>query len=110
MTSPDQSTSSTTRIGVTGANCPWCFNEVLDRLRAAPAVESVRGSITEELLIVDHRGADEVELLEIVRQHLHIDARGSSEHVQAAVEPSVTGAPCPHCEAPPGRRPTGTGR
>ncbi len=103
MTGTDEPTAATTRIDVSGANCAWCFNEAMERLRAAPAVAEVRGSIAEHLLIVDHEGADEAQLLEIVRRNLHVDARSASEHVQAAVEPNVTDVPCPHCEARPDR-------
>ena len=105
MTTPDGAATTTTRIDVTGANCPWCFNDVMDRLRADPAVVSVRGSIATHLLVVEHGGADDERLLALVQRNLHVDARGSSEHVMAAVDPSVTELPGPHCEAPnePGR-------
>jgi hypothetical protein len=107
MTTPDDTPHATTRIDVTGANCPWCFNAVLELLRSAPHVESVRGSIGEQLLIVDHGGADEGSLLEVVRSNLHVDARSASEHVQGAVEASLTDVACPTCEARTDRR---TGR
>jgi len=74
-------------ISVEGANCPWCFNETIDRLRVEPGVEAVTGSLTAQCLRVDHDGIAIDSLLELVGAHLHAEEVSATEHVMVRVRP-----------------------
>jgi hypothetical protein len=89
-----------TEIAITGANCPWCFNETVDRLRAEPGVVAVHGSLGAHCLRVHHDGTDSDRLLGIVRRHLHADDVSSSEHVMVEVDARVARLRCTHRARP----------
>lgn len=84
-----------TELTVSGANCPWCFNETLDVLRRQPGVRHVQGSITEQWLLVEHNGPEAV-LVELVRRYLHADDTSSAEHMMVEVDPHIACDRCGH--------------
>lgn len=86
----------TTEIDVTGANCPFCFNETMDRLRVEPGVVAVHGSTAEQCFRIDHDGVELDRLVSLVRQHLHGDDVSSDEHVMVEVDPRVAEQHCTH--------------
>ncbi|MGE3447799.1 MAG: hypothetical protein AB7H92_09500 [Microbacteriaceae bacterium] len=86
----------TTEISIAGANCPWCFNDTLDRLRHEPGVVSVVASIAGQCLRVEHRGVAIDRLLAVVRGRLHADDTTSTEHVMVAIDPHVADLHCTH--------------
>ncbi len=47
----------TIEIRVPGANCPWCFNEAMDRIRDLVGVAEVHASIHHQCIEVQHHGA-----------------------------------------------------
>lgn len=87
---------ATTEITVAGANCPWCFNETIDSLRAERGVVAVHGSISTHCLSIDHDGSDEAALVAIVSRNLHGEAVYASEHVMVEVHPQVAELHCCH--------------
>lgn len=87
---------STTEISVAGANCPWCFNDTIDSLRAEPGVVTVHGSISTGCLSIEHDGADEGRLIAVVSRNLHGEAVYASEHVMVEVAPQVADLHCGH--------------
>lgn len=91
----DQSTL-TTEIEVSGANCPWCFNDTIEGLLSEPGVVSVHGSVTGQCVRVDHRGVAVDRLLTVVRSRLHADDISNAEHVMVAVDPRVADLACTH--------------
>jgi copper chaperone CopZ len=86
--------TAVTEIAIDGANCPWCFNETIDELRAQPGVRSVTASISAQCLRVEHAGSDPAHLIETVRQHLRADAMFGAEHEMVNVEPRVADLRC----------------
>jgi hypothetical protein len=88
--------TATTEISVAGANCPWCFNDTLDRLRSEPGVVSVAASIAGQCLRVEHDHVPIDRLLAVVRGSLHADDLTSTEHVMIAIDPHVADLHCTH--------------
>jgi hypothetical protein len=86
----------TTEIAVTGANCPWCFNDTIESLRAEPGVVAVHGSTTGQCLRVDHHAVDVDRLVAVVRQHLHAVDVSSSEQVMVEVDARAAELQCAH--------------
>lgn len=86
----------TTEISVAGANCPWCFNETIDSLRAEPGVVAVVGSITERCLRIAHSGVDTDLLVAVVKTNLHGEEIASTEHVMVAVDAHAADLHCTH--------------
>src|SRR3546814_14217636 len=84
--SPD---AITTEIDIAGANCPWCFNETLDRLRAEPGVVDARASMRGQCLRIEHRGLPTQALVDLVRRHLHGAALSSTAPVLRSEERRV---------------------
>lgn len=76
-----------TEIDVAGANCSWCFNDALDRLRRLPGVMAVRGSITSECVEVAHHDVPVTVLVDTLRSYLHGTDNTSHECQMVAVEP-----------------------
>src|SRR3546814_3530033 len=74
--SPD---AITTEIDIAGANCPWCFNETLDRLRAEPGVVDARASMRGQCLRIEHRGLPTQALVGLDRRNRHGAALPSSD-------------------------------
>lgn len=91
--SPD---ATTTEIDIAGANCPWCFNETLDRLRAEPGVVDARASMRGQCLRIEHRGLPTQALVDLVRRHLHGAALSSSEPVMVEIDAHEAALHCTH--------------
>ncbi|HEY9558374.1 MAG TPA: hypothetical protein VIR58_16675 [Acidimicrobiales bacterium] len=91
--SPD---AITTEIDIAGANCPWCFNETLDRLRAEPGVVDARASMRGQCLRIEHRGLPTQALVDLVRRHLHGAALSSSEPVMVEIDAHEAALHCTH--------------
>lgn len=87
-----------TEIAVTGANCSWCFNETVERLRCEPGVVAVDASITGQCLHVRHHDVAVDRLLEVIRGHLHANDLSTLERVMDEVEPAVVALHCHHHE------------
>lgn len=83
-----------TEMSIEGANCPWCFNETIDCLRAEPGVEAVAGSLTDQCLLIDHDDIDVDSLLSLVAAHLHAEEVWATEHVMVQVKPHPTDLCC----------------
>src|SRR3546814_6049694 len=81
--SPD---AITTEIDIAGANCPWCFNETLYRLRAEPGVVDARASMRGQCLRIEHRGLPTQALVDLLRRHTHGAALSSSEPVLVEID------------------------
>lgn len=94
MTAADD--TATAEISIVGANCPWCFNDILEVLRCEPGVLSVVASIAGQCMRVEHLGADIGRLLAVVREGLHADGTCSTEHVMVALDPHVADLRCAH--------------
>src|SRR3546814_3923061 len=91
--SPD---AITTEIDIAGANCPWVFNETLDRLRAEPGVVDARASMRGQCLRIEHRGLPTQALVDLVRRHLHGAALSSSEPVMVEIDAHEAALHCTH--------------
>jgi hypothetical protein len=99
-TQSHRDTTRTTEITVTGANCPWCFNETLDLLRREPGVIDTEATMAGQCLRVRHRAVAVDRLLAVIRGHLHGDETSSHEHVMIEIDAQVGE---PHCTHHPGR-------
>lgn len=77
----------TTEIRVPGANCSWCFNEAIERLRSLTGVASVRASILHECIEVQHHDVSTAELVDTLRTHLHGTDDTSHECQMVGIEP-----------------------
>jgi hypothetical protein len=60
-----------TVVQVETANCPFCINDVRDRLLADPRVHSVRLSATAHCWDVDHDYDDAQTITHVLQQWLH---------------------------------------
>jgi hypothetical protein len=89
-------TTSITEIDITGANCPTCLRETLDRLRAEPGVRGAQATITGGCLRVVHDGLAVDDLLEVVRRHLHAVDASMVEATMVEVDARVAGFHCSH--------------
>jgi hypothetical protein len=78
-----------TEISIAGANCPWCLDETVDRLRREPGVAAVDSHIGRQCLRVHHQGVAVDRLLAMIRGHLHADDMSSAEHVMVEIDPRV---------------------
>ena len=87
---------ATLEIRIQGANCPYCLNETMDRLRAEPGVASVRASMADGCLVVEHRDVAEARLVAIVGDNLHGSARSSNEIVMVQIDAEVAELHCAH--------------
>lgn len=93
---PDQEPPTTTEITITGANCPWCFNETLDRLRAEPGVIGAQATMSGQCIRIDHNALPVDNLIELVRRHLHAADVSSIEPVMVEVDPHLADLHCSH--------------
>lgn len=84
----------TIEIRVPGANCPWCFNEAMDRVRGLEGVADVRASILSECIEVQHHDAPISLVLDTLRTYLHGTDDSSHECQMVAVEPDVVTLAC----------------
>lgn len=74
-------------------NCPTCFNNVVEALRATPGVNSVGARVSEGCLEVSHE-IDEAQLRDIVtRTGRTIEVAGNGEYVMG-VASAVTEHNC----------------
>ncbi|MBX7160555.1 MAG: hypothetical protein K1X95_09720 [Acidimicrobiia bacterium] len=92
---------ATTEFAVDGANCPQCFNETLDALRAQPGVVVAAGSLTDQCVRVEHDGADVDQLLGLVRRHLHADVLAAREQAMGPVDARIEQVGCTHGHGAP---------
>jgi hypothetical protein len=81
-------------VSVPGANCPWCFNDALDRVRHLTGVAEVRASSRSGCIEVQHRGAPHALILDTLRTYLHGADDSSHECQMVAVEPKVVASRC----------------
>ncbi|HEX5946171.1 MAG TPA: hypothetical protein VFY82_07835 [Acidimicrobiales bacterium] len=86
----------TTEIDIAGANCPFCFNETLDRLRAEPGVVDAHASMNGQCLRIAHSGLPTGALVDLVRRHLHGVERSSAETVMVEVDAHEAALHCTH--------------
>lgn len=87
-----------TEVRVPGANCPWCFNAAMARVRELNGVVNVRASIVSECIEVRHRDVPMSSLLDTLRTYLHGTDDSSHECQMVTVEPEVVASPssCTH--------------
>lgn len=80
-----------TSLQLTGANCPTCFNSVVDALSELDGVRSVQGSIAGSCLMIEHDGVDPDTINQAVRGNLHGYEMVSNEvqMVQADIAPMI---------------------
>jgi len=94
-------TPVTTEIRVVGANCPWCLNETLERLRDQPGVVDAHASMSDQCLRIEHDGLAVDELVMLVRRHLHGAELSSLEPVMVEVDAQEAALHCHHGAARP---------
>lgn len=95
-----------TEIKVAGANCPWCLNDALDRLRSLEGVTAARSWMTSECIQVTHHGVDMPVLLDTLRATLHGVDSASHESLMVPVDPHQVEVNCRHGVDPSARRPS----
>ncbi|MGH9104429.1 MAG: hypothetical protein ACRDZX_01060 [Acidimicrobiales bacterium] len=61
-------------IQLSNSNCPWCLNNMVDRLQAHPAVRGVRLDAATGCLRVDHDCSDIADLMAGIRGNLRAPA------------------------------------
>lgn len=86
--------STTVEVRVPGANCPWCFNEAMDRVRRLDGIVVVRASIIGECIEIEHRNASLPLVVETLSAYLHGTDDSSHECQMVAVEPEVVSMAC----------------
>lgn len=84
----------TIEIRVPGANCTWCFNEAMDRVRGLAGVADVRASILSDCIEVQHHDVPTALLLDTLRTYLHGTDNSSHECQMVAIEPEVVTLAC----------------
>lgn len=92
-----------TTLCIDGANCAFCFSDVLDSLRRADGLRHVDGSISESWIEIDHNddvGLDE--LVNIVRPHARGIEMYSNEIRMIPLQPTA----CTHQQRSAERPPT----
>ena len=97
MTACDHPTPTglrTIEIRVPGADCPWCFNDAMDRIRDLAGVAEVRASIAGECIEVRHHEVPQSLLVETLRTYLHGTDDPSHECQMVAVEPELVTPAC----------------
>lgn len=82
-------------IEVDGANCPWCLNEALDRVRSLDGVTGVESSMAAGCIYVVHPGVDVGTVLETLRSSLH-EAGTGPESQMLPLEPERSAHECRH--------------
>jgi hypothetical protein len=96
----------TVEVHVPGANCPWCFNDAMDRVRQLVGVADVRASIVGECIEVRHRDVPLSLLVDTFRTYLHGTDDSSHERQMVGVEPHVASPyGCARSTTPAGRHP-----
>jgi copper chaperone CopZ len=85
-----------TNLRIDGANCPFCLNDVIDRLRAIDGVTSVDSSISAGCLAIDHDALDPEDLLNLIRTSLHGVSMASNEIVMSPIDPVISVLHCSH--------------
>jgi hypothetical protein len=102
---PEPTEGDVTEIEVVGADCPWCLNDTLDRLRTIDGVTGVHASMTGRCIQVLHHQAHVPSLLAVVRTTLHGTSTFSNELEMVAIDPHVAPTSCahgtPHPDSPP---------
>lgn len=84
----------TVEVRIPGANCTYCFNEAMDKVRDLAGVTNVRASIIGDCIEVQHRDTSITLLVETLRTHLH----GTDESVHGCqmlpIEPELIALNC----------------
>jgi copper chaperone CopZ len=84
-----------TKLRIDDANCSFCLNDIIDRLREVDGINSVDSSIAEGCLAIDHE-LTESDLVAWIGGSLHSIAMASNEIVMNSVVPSISLLPCEH--------------
>lgn len=88
--------TETTEIVINGANCAFCLNDTLEKLRAQPGVVDAQLSATDHCLRVEHEGSDLKPYLDVVRSTLHGVVKYGNELMMVEVDPEVARRHCTH--------------
>lgn len=96
MTARDQpsSASRTLELRVPGANCPWCFNDAIDKIRQTAGVTEVRASIHDDCIEIQHQDVPTALLVSTLRTYLHGSDNSSHECQMIAIEPELVPPAC----------------
>jgi hypothetical protein len=89
-------TTIVTEIAVPGANCPWCLQETLERLRGEPGVLSADANLAGQCMTIRHRDVALDRLLAVIGGHLRGDQVNSIERVMVDIDPVVAELHCTH--------------
>jgi copper chaperone CopZ len=84
----------TIEVRVPGANCPWCFNEAMDKVRGVDGVAEVRASILDDCIEIQHRDASMPLLIETLRTYLHGTDDSPHDCQMTAIEPELVALSC----------------
>lgn len=85
-----------TELGVDGADCSFCWNDVIEKLGDLDGVSNVTGSITAGCIAIEHDDIDPAALVAMVRTSLHGIAMSANEIVMSSIDPVVVISPCTH--------------
>lgn len=88
--------TETTEIIVQGANCTYCLNATLEKLREQPGVVEAHLSAADHCLRVEYKGTDPGPYVNVVRDTLHGVAKYGNELVMVEVDPQVAQLHCTH--------------
>lgn len=85
-----------TELRVEGADCPFCWNDVVDGLRHIDGVTSVTNSMSAGCIAIEYEGIDLASLVQIVHTSLHGVAMSANEIVMSSIDPVVAVLHCTH--------------
>lgn len=88
--------TETTEIVIQGANCPFCLNDTLEKLRAQPGVVNAQISAIDHCIRVEHEGSDSRPYVDVARSTLHGIVKYGNELVMVEVDPEVARVHCTH--------------
>jgi copper chaperone CopZ len=91
-----------TSLDLTGANCPYCFQDTLAGLTRIEGVSNVHGSMGGSCIVIDHDDEVTVDaLVELIHGHLHGVQKFSNEIEMVSVDLSPLARSCVHSHATP---------
>lgn len=85
-----------TELRVDGADCSFCWNDVIEKLRKLDGVNNVSGSITAGCIAIEHNDIDPAALVAMVHTSLHGIAMSANEIVMSSIDPVVAILHCTH--------------
>ena len=88
--------TTTTEIRIVGANCPWCLNDTIERLRDHPGVVDAHASMSEQCLRIEHHDVPVEELVTLLHRYLHGTELSSVEPVMIEVDARLAAIHCRH--------------